>query len=500
LDTAYDVADRLTKITNSADAKAVNYLYDNADRMTKETLPNGIATTYNYNGMSRLTKLKDAKGTTTLFDRNYVYNTANQINQIAEPMQIRNFAYDNVDRLTGMTNGTANESYTFDGVGNRTSSHKSASYGYQPFNKVVSTATANYNYDANGNLTTKGEGTNFWRYGFDYENRLISASTRKQTVRYKYDALGRRVQRFLFANKENTKFIYDGQDVVADDNFGTLTKYQNGLGIDNKLKVSTGGTAKYFLADHLGSTNALTNSSGAMLEQTAYDSFGNATNASFPTRYQFTGREYDNFTGLQYSRARWYDAQLGRFISEDPIGFAGGDVNLYGYVKNKSLSRRDPMGLDDADREFRNTDQYKELERLGNEFWGEIRKLPKKPECGPAGSPIIEWLVPDSVGGPFGPFGSKYKTTPPCEAHDTCYSTCGKSKAKCDIQLGEDIRDACLTQGSAPRAGNFYGNGYYWGVHLLGDGAYQSAQEQSGCQIVPFTSDPCSKYGSWTCK
>jgi RHS repeat-associated protein len=144
-------------------------------------------------------------------------------------------------------------------------------------------------------------------------------------------------------NKENTKFIYDGQDVLIDDNAGVLTKYQNGLGIDNKLKVTSGGVSKYFLQDHLGSTIGLTNSSGAITEQTAYDSFGNATN-NLSTRYQFTGREYDSFTGLQYSRARWYDANLGRFISEDPIGFRGGDINLYGYVKNNPQNWTDPSG------------------------------------------------------------------------------------------------------------------------------------------------------------
>ncbi|MBK7708721.1 MAG: RHS domain-containing protein [Acidobacteria bacterium] len=128
-----------------------------------------------------------------------------------------------------------------------------------------------------------------------------------------------------------------------DDDSGVLTKYQNGLGIDSKLKLSSNGVSRYFLTDHLGSTNALTDASGAILEQTAYDSFGNATN-QLSTRYAFTGREFDNFTGLHYYRARFYDAKLGRFISEDPIGFAGGDVNLYAYVKNQALSLRDPTG------------------------------------------------------------------------------------------------------------------------------------------------------------
>jgi RHS repeat-associated protein len=79
---------------------------------------------------------------------------------------------------------------------------------------------------------------------------------------------------------------------------------------------------------------------------TSYDSFGNSSNANFPTRYQFTGREFDNFSGLHYYRARFYDGNLGRFISEDPSGFEGGDVNLYGYVWNNPLTYTDSMGLD----------------------------------------------------------------------------------------------------------------------------------------------------------
>lgn len=280
---------------------------------------------------------------------NISYNAANQISQIAELTQTKNFSYDNVDRLTAMNNGTANENYAFDVVGNRTSSNRSTTYNYQPFNRVTSTQTANYVYDTNGNMVSKSEGSNFWRYGWDYENRLVTASTRKQTIRYRYDALGRRVQRYFVGGRENTKFIYDGLDVVMDDNGGVLTKYQNGLGIDNKLKMITSGQAKYFLQDHLGSTVGLADSGGNVVSSASYDSFGNSTN-NLTTRYQYTGREYDSFTGLQFYRARWYDANLGRFISEDPIGFAGGDVNLFGYVKNSPIRYSDFSGLigDDA--------------------------------------------------------------------------------------------------------------------------------------------------------
>jgi RHS repeat-associated protein len=88
----------------------------------------------------------------------------------------------------------------------------------------------------------------------------------------------------------------------------------------------------------------LANSSGNLSEQTNYDSFGNSTN-NLSTRYQFTGKEYDNFTGLHYFRARFYDAKLGRFISEDPIGLNGGDVNIYNYVGGNPQNFTDPSGL-----------------------------------------------------------------------------------------------------------------------------------------------------------
>jgi RHS repeat-associated protein len=64
------------------------------------------------------------------------------------------------------------------------------------------------------------------------------------------------------------------------------------------------------------------------------------------TRYGYTGRELDAATGLMYYRARWYDPQQARFITEDPIGFAGGDTNLYAYVGNDPINFTDPLGLE----------------------------------------------------------------------------------------------------------------------------------------------------------
>jgi RHS repeat-associated protein len=105
----------------------------------------------------------------------------------------------------------------------------------------------------------------------------------------------------------------------------------------------------YYHADGLGSITTLTNHMGHKVQQYAYDSFGNIKFTPFPhwikQPFTYTGREFDYETGLYYYRARYYDPQAGRFITKDPIGFEGGDYNLYVYVQNNPLRYLDSFGL-----------------------------------------------------------------------------------------------------------------------------------------------------------
>jgi RHS repeat-associated protein len=378
---AYDAVNRLTQLTDSA-GLIVGYGYDATNKLTSRTLPNGVASTYDYDGLSRLSRLRDTKGANAILDNQYSYNTANQIAQNVDLDGAHNYGYDAVDRLTSASYpSTGNENYGYDGVGNRLSPDSNLIYSYGSFNQLMyrggvahpqepDYSAHSYGYDANGNLISDSQPNgNSVQYTWDFENRLAQAAMNSSlgstTVTYKYDALGRRIQRATLPGEGGeellgggptsfgvtTNFTYDGQDVVRDLNSdgSVAAEYLNGPGIDNKIRqTDSSNGALYFTQDHLGSTRALTNAAGNVVANWTYDSFGNADGPGplAYTRYRYTGREIDADTGLYYYRARWYDSQVGRFITEDPIGFRGGDVNLYGYVWQNPLNFRDPRGLD----------------------------------------------------------------------------------------------------------------------------------------------------------
>ena len=116
-------------------------------------------------------------------------------------------------------------------------------------------------------------------------------------------------------------------------------------GIDEPICMKTGTAIYYYHFNALGSVIALSNDTGGMAETYAYSPYGKVNQASsVGNPYLFTGRRYDPETGLYYYRARYYDAESGRFLQVDPIGYAGG-INLYAYVINNPLNFVDPWGL-----------------------------------------------------------------------------------------------------------------------------------------------------------
>jgi RHS repeat-associated protein len=192
-------------------------------------------------------------------------------------------------------------------------------------------------YDLNGN--TLNDGTN--SYVWDARNRLASADGGGAT--FTYDPLGRRISRTILS--ANTAFLYDGVNPVQELNGSTVTANLLTGGIDERFLRTDGTGTLDYLTDALSSTIALTGSSGASNVQYSYGPFGSMSiTGSTTSDYTYTGRESDGL-GIYYYRARYYNPVIGRFISEDPIGFLGG-INDYIYAGDDPMDFNDPLGLD----------------------------------------------------------------------------------------------------------------------------------------------------------
>ena len=195
-------------------------------------------------------------------------------------------------------------------------------------------------YDANGNLANDGTSTYTW----DARNHL-TAIAGASSATFAYDPLGRRDLKTI--NGVSTQFLYDGLNSVQEiQNGAPSANLLTGLGIDEYFQRTDSAGARDYLADILGSTLALTDSSGTQQTSYNYDPFGNsaATGQASSNPYLFAGRENDG-TGLNYNRARYYSPTTQRFITQDPMDFRGGDTNLYSYVRDNPINLFDPLGL-----------------------------------------------------------------------------------------------------------------------------------------------------------
>jgi RHS repeat-associated protein len=144
------------------------------------------------------------------------------------------------------------------------------------------------------------------------------------------------------------RFVYDRDHIVFSfDGSNLARRYLYGPVLDMVLADDSNGNILWPLTDNLGTVRDLVNSSGVVQNHIKYDSFGNITsqtNAASATRFSYTGREWDAWIGLYFYRSRYYDPLVGRFISEDRIGFGAGDANLYRYVGNSPSNYTDPFG------------------------------------------------------------------------------------------------------------------------------------------------------------
>ncbi|MGH7260610.1 MAG: RHS repeat-associated core domain-containing protein [Nitrospiraceae bacterium] len=331
------------------------YAYDAISRRTSAMLPNGTQTTYTYDPASQVTNIlhKIVATSAQINKADYVYNNVGNRMSLTDRRGAQAFGYDSLDRLTSASHpllGTP-QAFSYDPVGNRTtggSTHNVA-------NQLTADANFTYQYDDNGSLTRKTitANANYTQYTYDAENRLTKVEeftagspTPVATSTYRYDGLGRRIEKV--GNGQTRRYVYDGEDILLEYDGGNVlqARHTHGPGIDVPIAVTKAGSTFFYHQDGLGTVTDLTDSAGAVAKAYAYDSHGNILESpgTVDQPYTFTGREFDAETGLYYYRARYYDPTIGRYISEDPIGFNGG-IDFYAYVLNNPINRSDQFGL-----------------------------------------------------------------------------------------------------------------------------------------------------------
>jgi RHS repeat-associated protein len=162
------------------------------------------------------------------------------------------------------------------------------------------------------------------------------------TSTFTYDALDRRTSKTI--NGQTEIYLYDGDDIISESG-AVNSVYTHGSGVDEPLIRKGSTQSEYYLADHLGSVIGLTDISGNLKTSYNYSAYGKkqTTGATSSNPFAFTGRE-DDGNGYYYYRARYYNPDLKRFLSEDPAGFGGGDTNLYGYVGGSPSNFVDSSG------------------------------------------------------------------------------------------------------------------------------------------------------------
>jgi RHS repeat-associated protein len=351
----YDTLNRLQTLTPPtafSGSGNFGFSYDALSRRTQMTRPNGLKSVYAYDNLSRLLSVLHQSGSTTLDGASYTVDSAG--NRTAKTDQhanvTSNYTYDPIYELTQVTQATTTtESYTFDAVGNRLSSLGVSLYNVNTSNELTSTPATSYTYDYNGNILTSVTGSNTTSYAWDFENRLTSVTLPGTggTVTFKYDPFGRRI--YKSSSSGTNIYAYDGENLIEETNAsGTaIARYEQTQHIDEPLAMLRSGTTSFYHTDALGSVTSLSSSTGSLAQTYTFDSFGKQTGSSgsVTNPFQYTAREWDSETSLYFYRARYYDPQNGRFISEDPASFLSGGINFYQYVENSPLGFTDANGL-----------------------------------------------------------------------------------------------------------------------------------------------------------
>lgn len=378
LDYFYDQSNRLRQI-NNGNGSSFLFDFDSANRLIKITRP-GSNTDLSYSSENVLSSIKHSNSNGILEQNIYSRDQRNTPTQKRTLAGNFEYAYDLNGQLTASTSPAISESFSYDDIGNRISDENGI-YSYSSSRQLIE-QDYNYTYthDNKGNMIGKFSKLptgDKYNYTYTSLNQLkeikiyAQDNSLKKTIKYYFDPKGRRISKSIIDHLNSLKsytrfFIYDGENIISehDASGNRLASYTHStISSDDILEAditSPGQEAKlsqssgkfYYLKDHLGSVDVITDNLGNVVQKYQYSSFGkilNITNNQFiKTSFTYTGREFDEESGLYFYRARSYDAYTGRFLQQDPdpgkLMSPITIINKFAYVSNNPVVLNDPTG------------------------------------------------------------------------------------------------------------------------------------------------------------
>ena len=318
---AFDPANNLTSLMTSS--ASLSLAYDGRNELQKIQRANGVNSAYTYDALGRISEIAHSGGSASLAPITYAFNKSGQRSSATipntQPLASLSSSnqYDSDNRIISLVQPAGTTNFTYDGSGNLTS-------------QSGPTGSTSYVWDARGRLTSianpNGQKTSLV---YDFRNNLITQSDSGPALN--------RIRTFVINDTGNVAYI--GQS--TGDNLVVLS----GRSRDNHFGVvHSNNQVEYSLADALNSTVSTVDERGAVTARFSYQPFGSISSASnYP--FQYIGRI--PVTSSVYNfRARYYDTDVSRFISEDPAGLVAGDSSLYAYGSN------DPTDLVDSNGTF----------------------------------------------------------------------------------------------------------------------------------------------------